>query len=182
MFKAKKTLFIKLKSYVIVIVVFDSAHADDFFDIDGNFFHQIQFHGGEVIHDKVGSLPSLSGLPLPSFQSCGVFNVSDLGFDRSKASIGSSVDLNKMVKISNRLLSFGLYLEQLTDSGDSVRVGRGQGISMVGKSWIKEDHLHLHRALASIHGVLGPLGVGGTEVEVNVAQTIPTMHKMKILD
>ena len=130
----EKTLFIKLKSYVIVIVVFDSAHADDFFDIDGNFFHQIQFHGGEVIHDKVGSLPSLSGLPLPPFQGCGVFNVSDLGFDRSKASIGSSVDLNKMVKIDNRLLSYGLYLEQLTDSGDSVRVGRGQGISMVGKS------------------------------------------------
>ena len=121
----EKTHFIKLKSYIIVIVVFDSAHADDFFDIDGNLFHQVSCRDGEVIRDHGVSLPSLSSLPLPSFRSCGGYNSTDLVMDRSKASIGSSVNLNKVVKIDNRLLSDGLssiYLEQLTYSGESVSI------------------------------------------------------------
>ena len=111
----KKTHFIKLKSYVIVIVVFDSAHADDLFDINGNFFHQVIFSVGEIFSDPSVSLSSLSSLPLPSFLSCGGFNVSDLNFDRSKAIIGSSVDLNKVVNIVTRLLSYGWLIPRTID-------------------------------------------------------------------
>ena len=45
--------------------------------------------------------------------------------------------------------------------------------SLVGKSGcVPEDHLHLHGQLCAFQFVLRPLGVGRSEVEVNVAQGI----------
>ena len=60
----------------------------------------------------------------------------------------------------------------MTDSDESVSISGGGSGGVVSECSVIEHHLHLHGVHRAVHGVLGPLGVDGAEVEINVAQGI----------
>ena len=70
-------------------------------------------------------------------------------------------------------ISCNTYFEHLADGDEGVSVGGHFHFVDVVKGGVVEDELHLEGGGDALDRVLGPIGVDGTPVAVDVAQSIP---------